>query len=520
MIEREFVHVPRGVLERLVNISAVTGAESRLYRWLLAEFWPSVLRQAGRREGFGVECVAGSQLAVHWTGNPQSKRRTMIVVHVDRDGYVLLPKVRMADGGLLLEAYRPWYRPLEQVRQGGNVVIVGGAATEDLWIPGQVKSVDRTLQGDHVRNRIVVAISDPGPARSQQLQALLAKEPGTVTAHHIFLGTNRLGTDPATKNVFAWGIDNAAGVAVATSVLSELVLGSVPVNATVVYTSGEKAGFTGILRAVTQSSGKLSTTDEDLGWIVVDCSDAAYSRVMGLDQWRRTRSGVDSSVDLSMALPGRMQRFPIHAAAIRLEDASSTFDLSMARMLYAAALTARARLLSQLTIDAKRGTPKDIQIAGFGLAGVFLGGRCEATVLSHLVDLFRALGQGGGGQHHVGSIAIPLLNFRNLATTELQLRAEEVSLMSLNAAAIILMSACRLHADYRYVRSDSYGFRLQPELLGSFPGAKAPTNRSEYVDELVARASAAMSADATASETWFADGGQDLVRDLGQMARR
>src|SRR5262245_15234615 len=78
---------PAELISPIARISAVTGAETRMYYWLLAQHWGGVLRRVVESERLRINFAGQNQLVVSWNGDPGSRRRTVLVAHTDREGY-------------------------------------------------------------------------------------------------------------------------------------------------------------------------------------------------------------------------------------------------------------------------------------------------------------------------------------------------------------------------------------------------------------------------------------------------
>ena len=244
---------PLRLFRKLSPLCSVTSSENRVYAWLLSEHWLAIaeeLKQAPAQpfnrpvgQRLQVQFAGGAQLAVHWTGKPSSKRRLMMLAHCDTEGYI-------SDGGaddgevLRLNAWHPnprrnavnEFRCMQPMR-----VAVGRGAVPTIH-PGVLQAVNKRIgpSGELIDCKgsvcIALADSDAG-ARQTIIEAASNEQCGTVTAVHAFEVDINDGVLQAPY------IDNGAGVAVCTSVLSDLIRRRSEVNASVLFTSGEEAGF-------------------------------------------------------------------------------------------------------------------------------------------------------------------------------------------------------------------------------------------------------------------------------------
>ncbi len=165
---------------------------------------------------------------------------------------------------------------------------------------------------------------------------------------HAFAQSGSCGVDEKENGeIYAYGVDNAAGVAVATSVLTDVVSSGAPVNVSVLYTSGEEAGFVGLLDGIAHLATEAGSRMAKWTWIVVDSSDQGKSRVCRIDQWLAEveRPQVEPALfEEDSSAPAETQlRCPLRCAAVRRGDRSHYFEPATARMLYQAGLQARQK---------------------------------------------------------------------------------------------------------------------------------------------------------------------------------
>jgi hypothetical protein len=510
---------PLLIFDAIADIASVSCAEHRLYEWLLKDHWRKVLDAVSVVEGLAIEMLPGSQLAVHWTGDTTTARRLVLVCHTDRDGYILHNEARRHDGGLLVAAERPHpldlpRRPAEFARRHQEIAVVCGHGDAEVRVPATIAYVNSDVMGKKCDGAVVVRVDGLAADQGSALQELLKLPKGTVTAHHVFNVTERRQARP--ERILAWGLDNGAGVAVSTSVITQLVHSREPLNASVIYTTGEKYGFTGLLEHIFRDAKRIAENKEVVAWIVVDSSDAGRARLLGLDQWRRTRLTPDGHGirDISLeadVLPSIGLRCTTKTGVIRLEDLVSVFDLSAARMLYQAALHVRGQLLTTL----EKLDPVQADLPPPGASGVLVGGRCEATVLTHLNDLLELLGLPQRPQDSVASLAIPVRNWRLLNRDQITttIQPEETHARALDTARDILLAACRLHRSYDYPPASPSGFRLHAGLSDVFGEAQTPKSRDAYV-RLLLRRMKQHTGRRSAHERWVSEEGQALVEAM------
>ncbi|MDP9175717.1 MAG: hypothetical protein M3O30_17895 [Planctomycetota bacterium] len=467
--------------------TGVTYAESRVFDWLLRVYWPSVKPMAIGDGASSIpklraRFVADSQLLVEWTGNPSNAgRRLVMVAHTDSEGYVLLNEYVVDGDDLLVAGISPTdmadREDVEKWRKGSPLAVMVGLdgleAAPSAIVTGKVEAIAETPTGQEQfgGGRVVVRLQFQSVDDHKLVLAALAGPAGTVTAVHAFSQSTGRGVDiKDSGEVVAYGVDNAAGVAVATKVLTDLVLNGEGVNASVLYSTGEEAGFIGLLNWIAQDGRGLAEQAADWTWVVVDSSSQIRSGVRQLDQWVASASASQGAPTEAHAGERRESELcPMRCASVRLGDKKRYYEPATARMLYQAALEARRE--HQHAVEHGLSQHPNYQwIDGqwLGVCGVFKGGFCEASVLMCLDELIEVYAGGSPpdavpvGQKpraRFGSIAIPIMNYRNEpqgaasdGNIELIPFPERTHLGALNSAVLILRQACRLHGDGYEVR--------------------------------------------------------------------
>jgi hypothetical protein len=503
------------LLECVGKVPAVSGAESRLYGWLLREHWHQVSRSAPAPARMELAFVGGDQLAVHWNGEPSSQRRVIITTHVDRDGYLVGPGYRDERGSLFVEGRRVRPARLGKVREGETVEVNVGADELPDSLTAELWRTDETLAGAQRDGHVVLRVPQREGGDLHTLARRISARGQVVTAHHVFGLPSTITIEKTRGATLGWGIDNAAGVAVATCVLTKLIMEEAMVNASVIYTTGEKRRFAGLLAMIEHDSVELSRSGAENLWIAIDCSDAQWSHMVGLDEWRHVRLTAGPRRRSDAILRAKPAATP-KSAFIRLEDRDCCFDLSTSSFLYQAALGARAKLQAESSERKRSDAPRLLDDRSLGGAAVFWGGVCEAGVLSHLHEVLARLGHEPRGSHRVGSIALPLLSWH---LGQDQPKPEEGNLGALLAAERILDETCKLHQTYWFPASMRAGYRLPPKERRNIR-ERSPRGRQEYVDRLIEQIADTCDDGHEFLSRWVHEVGRGLAKGIEDESRR
>lgn len=522
-------------LEQIVRVPSVTGAESRMYEHLLhAHLLP--LRDRVSATGTGtlhLRFSAASQLVADWTGDAKSERRAVIVVHADREGFVL-GRVSKRDG-------ETWYfdaahcdarSKVEPWRKNARVKVVSSfpdGATREF--EGRIHCVGTTLDGATSNRAVVLTVE--GEAGEGIARDLNSDQP-TLTAHYLFptgcpLRYTEYEEDTAAREVQGWTLDNAVGVYVATRMLEQIVDEAGrdrqdPINVSVIYTSGEEEGFTGLLHHLRAEARSVRKSLDDTLWLVIDCSAASKVHQWTLDEWvhRRVRTTVaaDAETARQVDVIGGPIVGELRCVGIRVEDKGSLLDPSA------------ARLLVQAAIASETGSPMPTAEPNlYSAVASYVGGFCEAGVLVHLHDLLRKFGETADMPPlHVSSLAVPIRNFRAIPdepTPEERnakprdrctVGPEIASLDAIDLAVKLGVEACRLHMNYAYPNEPIIGYRG----LRAFPPDAVPAqSRNALVDRWVSRCDGSMRwASMDHLDAWVQDRGARLIATTSRHRRR
>ncbi|HEY0464112.1 MAG TPA: hypothetical protein VGC79_07890, partial [Polyangiaceae bacterium] len=426
----------------VTSIGSVTGTEYRVFDWLLRKVFPEFADPATRYANkLDIRFVRGNQLLVSWNGaSNRSAKRMIVVAHTDHEGF-LVREQWIDTGGtkqLWVRAEDPGGGSVEVWHAGAEVQIAFGWRQEDARRNGKITQIVKSEEGEPDYAKVQVTLE-----KGEDPSGVLAE----FKEHAWSLGVYPTFEDRAdsgsgvrpNESLSVPFVDNCAGVAVATAVLRTIVDSDADVNLSVLYTTGEEAGFVGLLRMLEGS--RLSEALLDAVWIVLDASSHAGSSQIGMQEWYGQRvvgmqKGENKKEGASCDEVKSGSRCPENVAAIRLEDRCTIFDYSAALLLYQASLLVKSKLGATQLRD--KSWYKDI-----GVAGTFVKGECEATVLAH----HAAFHEGHPKPHglRVGALAIPVVNYRNYAGFNLGAMKPEVTRIgALTSAGFILVEACSI----------------------------------------------------------------------------
>lgn len=528
-------------MQEAMAVASVTGAEYRLYEWVLRlPLWRDPV--LARRLSFNF--IGRGQLLIEWTAAPQSQRRMILTTHVDREGFILGPTAEPIDGGLRVEgAHCDWrQRGVERERKGSDVEIVASTfAGTPSTLRGSIAEVGRSLGGEENEKAVLIDVRCTDSQR-EQLMVNLADPEWLVTAHPQFAGPEGpegYRADAKSGEVRGWALDNAVGVVAGLRVLETLIEearaghGSTPVNVSLLLTTGEEEGFTGILNLLRLEGRRFARAVDDLLWVVVDCSSCDKAWIFPFDEWHSSRlpavrgamepDPARCPIEISIGIPWA----EINEARIRVEDKGSLFDAGAARLLLQAQIAAQA--------DGRRERPK------FPGVGAFVGGFCEAGPLSHLPDLLRDFGGPACSPPRVGCIAVPIRNYRSIETgsaqqphaalaapaaakeavhkrpPEWRVGPEIAHLGAIGDAWRIALEAGRLHMSYAYPPPSASGYRgFDAYPKGSAdPSKRAPAaTRAALVKSWRDRAEKEVSPHLARLERWIEAVGRPLLAEI------
>ena len=367
----------------------------------------------------------GGQMSVSWTGRPENRRRAVVVVHCDVEGYWLDEGI-LEDGRLTLEGFHPNFENMSDHRVGAPLWICGGAVKSELLANGRLLGYQKH-EGSGGR-AFVKVLAECEPSVAQRILEML-RAGVAVTAQHRVLGVAGPDAewDEETGIIKADALDNTAGVAAATTTLLRAVNGACRVNLTVLYTTGKEAGYLGLKQWVEESIG--DDEESEVLWIALDCSSRDDSIEVPIDACiRRASSNPSESVGVLRRDQGR--KYPADRAAIRVADGVSWADYAASRLLQQGAIESAVRELEGKQSDRSRPVP-------IASGAIFAGGACEMSVLraARHRDLASVCG-------NFGSLAIPLGNF--LLFSGKQWAPETTSLAAIEMASCVVEESVAL----------------------------------------------------------------------------
>lgn len=483
---REFLHsLDLTILHyfrELSSIGSVTGTEYRAYRWLLEDALPEMLPSKGSwPTKLEVRFLPGNQLFASWRGAPASDRQIIIVAHTDHEGFLVKNAwLDSTDGpnAVWLRAEDPGGIDIETWHLEANLQIAFGADGRGPRRSGRILKIPKQTSG--VRGFAAVRVETAPDENLDVLVRLVNESPWFVSAYPDFTFNSETGKgDPQrSDSLSAPYVDNGAGVAVATAVLRAVVQRDLAANVSVLYTSGEEAGFLGLLALLRDLPPELGNEFEKAVWVIVDASAHERSAQVGLEHWHRRR--VRDHDDMVY----KTDRCPVDVASIRLEDRCTLFDYSVALFLYQASLRVR-RLLGRKHQDDKDGARWERSI---GVAGTFVGGECEGTVLGRYPAVMRRLHQRADRPSlRVGALALPIVNYRTFAGyAPGAIRPEVTRIGALTSAGFVLFEACSILEDTHFPERIPTRDRSE-SAMESYVDENCPERKAELLGDPIDR---------------------------------
>ena len=465
-IERGFD--PVAIFRELCDIPAVSFTEYLMFRYLVAEF--RRLRTelpAGAAERFSIDFSPMGQLRVRWQGQPDDRRKTILVAHVDREGFLVTGVDRAA-----ARAYC-WHTAgasLEPHEIGRRVAL----ACDDMEIRGTILSSAEKSERpscdkpfDHV---VEVRIDEAGPPTGRQIER-----------NDYFRGTGHydLPLWQHQDGVIATpSVDDAAGVSVLVALMTAVARRQWRVNVECLFTTCEESGFCGAVDEILGGTAFQQDADEAICIVVDSSSHLGLIEDAGL--WNP-----EPAVEPDMS---RAVEIPLQIPVIRTGDVRCGYDHDVVRMLRAAAgnLAAAAEQRDWIPPRSRPSQADELRnvfdpagragAAGVAprtgrkraLVGRMVGGWCEATPLMLANQIRRRKGL-DPLKLRVGSVAIPVGGFRNSFNNDLQ--PEKCHEEALRSTCQILGEAIRLCHRWSFDETGSH--------------TSLPANADEIVDELL-----------------------------------
>jgi len=426
---------PVVVFRELLSTPSVSFSEYLLYDYLVSmitDFRKKL--PVAQRQKMGVDFTPAGQLIVRWRGRPDDPRKSVLISHVDTEGFLVREVDRSTDTALC------WHTSGEapeddKVGSPVKLVLPYGA------LRGNIKKISkpsRPLTRDNpFDHEIVVRIEDRDSSRITKFE----RNPYFIGVgnYEIPVWSNRDGVISATH------VDNTAGVSVLITLLMTAIKKHWPVNIDFLFTTCEEPGFCGIVSEILDGSVLNSAKDGEVVCIVVDSSSHVKftkdEQLWNQDYQREPRSSIQTEV-------------PLQDVVIRTGDGMFLFDPEVTKLLCSAALnvqcSATDRVLwagrkrssvSDEYRNALRSEQRGYIIRSSVPVGRLIGGWCEASPLR----LEHAIRERIGAPPlnlRVGSLAIPIAHYRNSFNNKLQ--PEKCHQDSLRGACEILGEATRL----------------------------------------------------------------------------
>ena len=434
----------------VVDVGAVAGREHCLYRWLIERRMHRLVEKRPYVKGrLSAEFLGGSQLMISWNGRPDSPRRLLLFAHTDHEGYEV-DGIRMSDtpsATVSLEGSNVCGQRVEPWRKEAKVVIRFDVGAEQRTVDGVLTGIGG--HGNGSSHRVSIEATPKSEAQREELRRACEDSMSVVVAEHAFtpaspgVGSGGNWADDGTPTwrvrdfVEAPCIDNSAGVAVCTLALEELAKHNAEANLSVLYTTGEEAGFLGLLSLITGGETAFHDLIRQAVCVVVDSSKVDSSVRAGIGDWHRRRWIERDHCVRDELSENSAARCPLDVAAIRLEDVWSLYDVGVARLLYQSALGVQRKVGHELRSQ----DPE--WIGRVGVAGEFYGGICEGTLLSMYPRLRQEwMGDRTAPGLGVGSLAIPITNYRNeFGIAYPRMKPEVSQAGALYSAALIVLNA-------------------------------------------------------------------------------
>jgi hypothetical protein len=460
---------PVGLLRKLSRIPSVTFNEYLVYRYLM-NLWSDVAERmpSQKRKDLKFGFTPAGQLRVRWTGNPASKRRVILIAHVDKEGFLI---DECASDMKSCAGWHSAIEPLSAEDKGKEVRLIlrGGEYVGKIREVPEKNDTNgrRRITFDCVQNGEEHILGKVDPER-------MSLEP--IEGYLLGIGEYRLPNFGVAEDgvISSPCVDNHAGVAVASTVLEAVCLGAWRVNIDILYTTCEEAGYCGIVEYILDSPDEIE--NRELVWIVVDCSNRHTCWFEDVpDALRRPapsgRNGIAYSREVD---EGRNKETDLRTVLIRTGDQRSVFSRSVGHMLHVASLNALRKIALYHRDPSMCKVPEEFLLCNFIIPEVaenpreeafvscarMVGGVCEGTPLVLAPEVIRrapTYRKGGGMTKNVpvplvGSIGIPLSNFRN--TFQGKVAPEQCHFVAILMACTILGEAAKVHARYSYTNSD------------------------------------------------------------------
>ena len=298
--------------------SGVTFIEYRVYRHLQSVL--DDLRNGlseSQRERLDVRFTPTGQFLVSWRGLSDSTRKTVLLAHVDREGFLVRRLDESARTALC------WHTAAEMPDEdkiGSPVKLL----CSDCTLKGHIEKVPENKHplsaAEPFDHEVLVRID-----RKEEIANL------DLIENEYFVGIGHYDIPPWSYEagmISATHVDNIAGVSVVLSVMTAIVRNSWRVNVDFLFTTCEEAGFCGVS---CRDPGWLrlnAARDGDIVCVVVDSSGhTAFLKEQRLwDPEPMMESDKKQASDI-----------PLQSPVIRTGDKYTLYDYEVARLLCAAA---------------------------------------------------------------------------------------------------------------------------------------------------------------------------------------
>jgi putative aminopeptidase FrvX len=443
---------PTVIFRELAEIPSVSFSEYLMYRHLAAQF--TQLREdtpAADKEKLSVKYSPTGQLHVAWHNRPGDPRKTILVAHVDHEGFLVREFDRQAGRALC------WYTAAETPEDhvlGRRVKLL----CDDVEIAGVIANIQANsgaLSAEHPFDHDVEIRIDT---------VVAAKEPHVVNNDY-FVGFGQYDLPACVERdgvIAARSVDDTAGLSVLVAVMTAAVRHRWNVNLECLFTTCEEAGFCGVVGEILRGDAFDHEKGEVVCIVVDSSSHLAFKKNQPL--WGAMPADEPPK-------SGPRDEISLEEPVIRTGDAASRFDRDVARLLRAAAANLegavdRNWIPSRPTLglsDSLR-NPLEPRLRPRStlrsknrrraLIGRLVGGWCEATPLVLANALRQRTGRAPSLRLRVGSIAIPIGSYRNSFKNELQ--PEKCHEDALRGACQIVAEAVRVCHRWSFDDTDEH----------------------------------------------------------------
>jgi hypothetical protein len=361
------------------------------------------------KEKLRVRFSGAYQLVVSWRGRESDNRRSVLIAHVDQEGFLL--RDFDSSGKYAVCWHTSAEAPDEQLVRESEVRLL----TPDRVILGRVEKVRKPN-----------AITPESPFNHE----VLVRIEKSARVRNSFIVRNPLFKGYGNYNLTEWTlkegvisavhVDNAAGVSVLVALLNAMVRNNWRVNVDFLFTTCEEAGFCGIVSEILNARDDLlnGESKDDVICIVVDSSNSAGFCETPLHPALRSEGDLHEA-EIALQCP-----------VVRTGDAYGVFDPEVSQMLYSAgrSLESAADRYGRISwsgssrhspsdrtrefVKKDKSNKPDLTSTWTFAVGAMRGGWCEATPLSLQAKVRSQVGL-EPLRLRCGSVAIPISDYRN-----------------------------------------------------------------------------------------------------------